>query len=394
MKPVPLVILIVLLDWAGLGMVYPMFSSMLFSAEGQLFDLNLTPSLKGLILGILLAAMPIAQFFSAPILGSYSDIKGRKPILIISLMIIILGYILSGIGASIKSITTLIISRVLVGIGAGNSAVVSATLSDLSSKELKTKYFGYYSMASGVGFTIGPLLGGELSMIDFSLPFWIAALANAISLLLMVFFKETKSLSVSEIKPSTMSGIRQCIEAFSYKHLRFIFLANFIYCFGWSYYYEFLPVIWIHDLGLNSHKIGLFFAYGALWFALGSGVIVQPMTRAIGNKAVIIVSFLLQATAIALSILFTSESAVWIYFPLINCLSSLCFPSLMALVSDRVEANIQGEILGIHTSIQSAAFAISPLAAGTLLGSYLYMPILIGAITMFGAAILILPVKK
>src|ERR1700722_107973 len=162
-----LVLLVAFIDWIGLGLVYPMFSSMLFYGACPSLLPNASASYRGFILRILLAGMPIGQLFSAPVLGALSDFRGRKKVITYSLLIGVLGYLAAFVGVIYSWIGVIIIARLVVGFSAGNAAVVSAAIVDLSTTKDKVKNFGLFSMACGVGFTIGPFLGGQLSGMNF-----------------------------------------------------------------------------------------------------------------------------------------------------------------------------------------------------------------------------------
>ncbi|MEN9654051.1 MAG: hypothetical protein RL235_163, partial [Chlamydiota bacterium] len=204
-----LVLLVVFLDWTGIGLVYPIFSAMLFHPDCPILHESTSHALRGWYLGVLLASMSIAQFFSSPILGSLSDQKGRKPIFIITLLLTAVGYLLSAGAIWGESLGYLILSRVVVGLAAGNASVVSATIADLSSHENKTKNFGLFSMACGVGFTLGPFLGGELSQFGFAVPFICSAIATLTNTLLMLYyFKETHIPDPQTIARGYLDGFK------------------------------------------------------------------------------------------------------------------------------------------------------------------------------------------
>lgn len=381
-----LVLLVVFLDWVGIGLVYPMFSSMLFGSDYFLLDVS--DSTRGWYLGILLSAMPIAQFFSSPILGGLSDQTGRRPVFLFTLVLAALGYFLCMVGVWIKSILLLIGARAIVGIAAGNAGVVNATIVDLSSPATKAKHFGLYSMAYGVGFTIGPFLGGKLSETSFATPFFVAILAILGNLSLIFFllpetYKKRKHTSISMYK-----GIRNLKKAFRIPGLRILFLTVLIYCLGWSFFYEFLPVTWIADYHFDSTKIGFFYAYGAGVYALSSGVLIRPIVNRYRHSSVLFYSLLTLGSATLILLIRPPVFWVWIYLPVLNFLVALLFPTSSALVSDWGEEENQGEILGMLQSIKSAAFALSPLAAGFLLGISSHMPMLFGGISILLASLI------
>lgn len=158
-----ILLLVAFIDYMGIGLVYPMFSSMLFHRDIDLLSPETSDTVRGFWLGILLAMMAVAQFFSSPIIGTMSDQKGRKPLLKIALTVGVLGYLISMIGVWVESLVFLLLSRLVLGISAGSAAVVGASLADLSQPEEKAKNFGLLNMACGIGFSVGPFFGGVLS---------------------------------------------------------------------------------------------------------------------------------------------------------------------------------------------------------------------------------------
>lgn len=393
-----LVLLVAFLDWMGISLVYPMFSSMLFCPECPIVPVETSMAMRGFYLGFLLAAMSIAQFFSGPILGAMSDQTGRRPLLIGSLFLGVLGYLMCAVSVSFGSLALLFAARVLVGIAAGNAAIVGAVIADLSDEKSKAKNFGLYSMACGVGFTSGSFVGGELSMLGREIPFLFAACALFANLLLIsLFFKETAPLKVvtSSFVLKWNTGLKNVKKALGLANLRVLFFVILFFCFGWSFFYEFIPVSWIADYQFNAHQIGLFYSYGAAVYALSAGVLIRPIVTRFSDKKTV------QASLVSLGVLFLIllffhpvKSLIWVYLPLANFLMALLFPTSTAMVSNYVGKEAQGEILGILQSVQSLAFAISPLAAGTLLGNYPHMPFFVGSISMLFAALLLYKAER
>ncbi len=384
-----LVLFIAFMDVMGIGLVYPMFSSMLFSPEADLLAPEISNAARSWYLGMLLAAMPIAQFFSATVLGALSDQKGRKWVYLLSMMVGIVGYLISVAGVFAKSITLLVASRVMCGIAAGNEAVVGATIADLSTKETKAKNFGYFSLANGVGFMVGPFLGGMLSTFSYALPFVMAACATTANLgLVLLFFRETHQTRATA-KLCWDDGLRNLKKAFYIPGLRVLFLSAFFACFAWSFFYEFIPVTWIADYNLDPAGVGFFYAYGAGIFAIASAWLVRPFVSRFGHYGVLFYSLMLMAAVILLLLIGHSLTWVWVYMALVNFLVALYYPTYQATVSDFAGNDAQGEVMGIAMSIQAAAFGLSPLAAGSLLGNNPHMPLLMGGLSMALAGIVL-----
>ncbi len=387
-----LIALIGFIDLVGIGLVYPMFASMLFQQDCLMLPEGTSETVRGTCLGILLAAMPVTQFFSAPILGMLSDQKGRRKVLVPGLIIGCLGYMIAMAAVSMENIYLLLFSRVAVGISAGTAAVVGAALADISSHEEKAKNFGLFNMACGLGFTVGPFLGGVLSEKSFwiiegyALPFALAGTVILLNLLLIFLFFHESYVPKHKDKISLALGIRNIKKAFHIQGLQAVFLAVFLACVGWSFYWEFTPVTWISAYGFTTTMIGNFYAYGAAVYALSCGFLIRPIVNRFANQYVLCYGLFGCGLAIGMLLLHTNEMWLWLYLPLQQFTIALFWPTAAAFISNSVSEDMQGETLGVLHSVDALAFAISPLIAGPLLGISSSMPIIIGSSAMLLAA--------
>ncbi len=390
-----ILLLTIFLDWMSIGLVYPMFSSMIFHQEAHFFPLGTSDVVRGTWLGILLAAGPLAQFFSSPIVGTLSDQKGRKPLLKHTLLIIILGYFLSALGVWAESLPFLLLGRLIVGAGTGNAAAVYAAVADISKPEEKAKHFGLTSMSSGIGFTLGPFLGGTLSSWGFATPFLCALAFSLINLILLIFwFPETHHVR-RNVQLSLALGLKNLKKAFHVSTLRTLFLSFFFFCAGWSFYWEFIPATWLQEYHLTPSQVGNFYAYGAAFYALSSGLLIRPIVNRFPPLAIFFTALVLLALTI-FPLLFHSNVAIfWGYIPIQHFLAALVFPTGTTIISNSVKEDAQGEIMGILQSVDSFAFGLSPLLAGAFLGLSIHAPILIaGGFMLLAALVLVTNYRK
>ncbi len=350
--------------------------------------------MRGFWLGILLAAMPLSQFFSSPILGSLSDLKGRKPVLIITLILSLAGYFLSALGVRSNNLILLLLGRVVVGVAAGNAAVAGAVMADLSSEGEKSKNFGLINMASGIGFTVGPFLGGILSEKSwfsrggYDKPFIFAGLLTLLNLIfLYLLFKETYPVR-KKIKFSISFGLTNFKRALRLKEMRSLLICTFVFCFGWSFYWEFIPVTWIEDFGMSASQVGNFYAYSAAIYALSCGLLIRPVLNRFKPARILFFSLTLLGLYI---LLFPSSHPKWLwaYFPIQQYLTAFLFPTAATLISDWAENDIQGEAMGIYQSTEALAFGLSPLLSGAFVGLSHNLPIYVGGIAMLAAALIL-----
>lgn len=383
------------IDLVGVGLVYPMFSSMLYQPDSQFLPSDITDAMRGTYLGILLATMPLTQFFSAPMLGMLSDRYGRKKIIVPSLLMGCLGYLIAVYACSTNSLFFLILSRVAIGISAGTVAVVNASIADISDPEDKAKNFGILNMALGLGFTVGPLLGGVFSGFDlgfvqgFSVVFLGAALMTLVNLLMVVFFLEDQYVPSGSQKCSLLQGIANIKNAYLSRQMRFVYLALFFACVGWSFYWEFAPVTWIIQYNFDAVTIGYCYAYGAAFYALSCGFLIRPIVNRFSSRQVLFYALLGCSFTIGMLLVHTNTLWLWVYIPLQQYSIALFWPTAATFVSNSVNEEQQGEALGVFASVESLAFAVSPLLAGPLLGLSNMMPIVVGSGTVLFAALLL-----
>jgi len=153
----------VFIDLLGLGIVIPILPALIINPTANLLPFDTAFSQRTIIYGFLIASYPIMQFFGAPLLGTLADRFGRKKILSISLLGTWAGYVLFIIGILTQDIYLLFIGRSIDGFTGGNISIAQSAISDISTPENKSRNFGLVGMAFGLGFVIGPYIGGKLS---------------------------------------------------------------------------------------------------------------------------------------------------------------------------------------------------------------------------------------
>lgn len=379
----------VFLDLLGLGIVIPILPAVLLDPRAGLLPMNYTFSSRTLIYGFLIAAYPIAQFFGAPILGTLADAKGRKKLLLLSLAGTLIGYILFGMGIVEKNIYLLFIGRLLDGFTGGNISIAQSSIADISDETTKSRNFGLIGMAFGLGFIIGPYIGGKLSdpsivsWFTYSTPFWLSVALAFINIVLVIRnFPETL-VTKREVKVSMLTGFKNVQRAFTYKNLRTMFLVGFLLTIGFNFFTQFFQVFLIGKFQFNQSKIGDFFAYMGLWIAISQGMILRLLSKK--YKPVNILSISIILLAITFPVLLLPSKAIWLYLivPFIAVFQGLTQPNSTAIISNLTNSGKQGEILGINQSIMSLAQAIPPIIAGLVTSVNIDLPTIFAAAATF-----------
>ena len=375
----------VFLDLLGLGIVIPILPAVLLDPRSAVLPFSYDFSTRTLIYGFLIASYPLAQFFGAPILGTLADQKGRKKLLTVSLIGTLAGYVLFALGIIYNNIYLLFIGRILDGFTGGNISIAQSAIADISTEETKSRNFGLIGMAFGLGFIIGPYIGGKLSdpsivsWFTYATPFWLSVILTSINILLVLWnFPETLVTS-RKVKVSAFTGIRNIKKAFTYKDLRTMFLVGFLLTVGFNFFTQFFQVFLIGKFHFNQSKIGDFFAYMGLWIAVAQGMILRPLSKKFKPMGILSISIIL--LAITFPLLLIPDKAFWIYLiiPFIAIFQGLTQPNSTAIISNLAEKDKQGEILGINQSIMSLAQAIPPIIAGFITSISLNLPTIFAA---------------
>ncbi len=377
------IFLTVFIDLVGLGIIIPILAPIFVSPYSGFLPITTPFAERTLYLGFLIAMYPIAQFFGAPILGALSDRHGRKKLLIISLTGTLIGYLLFGIGILTKNIFVLFFSRIIDGFTGGNISIAMSSIADISDAQTKARNFGLIGMAFGLGFILGPFIGGSLadptiiSWFNAATPFWFASLLT-ISNILLVIRNFTETLEHHRHTPvSALTGFKNIAKALRMSHLRILFLVVFLFTFGFNFFTQFFQVFLVSKFSFTLSQIGNELAYIGIWIAFAQGIIIRPLSKIFSPSQIL--SFSLFALGITFPILLLPHTAYILFFilPFVAIFNGLSQPNTTAIISNAAGSESQGEILGINQSIQSAGQALPPIIAGIIVSINRNLPILI-----------------
>ena len=372
----------VFIDLLGFGILIPVFP--LLISPGSPF--RVTPEgwsfTQGLImLGWLQAIYPFCIFVAAPILGQMSDRHGRRPVLAASIFGTSVGYVLFAIGISTANIPLLFAARALDGITGGNLAVAQAAIGDVSTNENRAKNFGLLGAAFGLGFIIGPYLGGRLSSPDASFyglfdtpswfdattPFWFAAiiaLANGVSVL--VTFPETLKEKFHGGRIKMGRSISNVVAGFKSDRLRVILATGFLFNAGFTFFTTFFGVYLKNSFDFTSAKIGDYFALVGLFIAFSQAVVVARVAKKLADFKVLRFSLFGTAAMMLVYFLTPTSSSAYLYMviPFFTFFNGLTMANMSSLVSRSAEPGQQGQAMGIYSSVQSLAQVPASILVG------------------------------
>ncbi|MBO0951534.1 MFS transporter [Fibrella forsythiae] len=389
--PLTTIFFTVFLDVVGVGIATPTITPLLLRGDSELLAGTYSIDERTVLLGYLLASFSIAGFFSGPLLGALSDRYGRKPILLFSLLLTLSGYLIFALGIQQRSLPMLFLSRIVYGIGGGNIAIIQSAIADVSDTASRTKNFGLMGVAFGLGFIIGPTLGGELanpqmvSWFNFTTPFYAAALLAVLNIIMVLFtFRET--LTTPLLRPITpLTGFRNLAEAFTSRRLRILFAGVFFYTLGFSFYTQFFSVYLLKRFDFDQVHIGRYFGFVGLCIVVMQGLVVRRLSSIYTPQQILRVSVAGLAVALWCFLLPQQSWQIFLVAPLMSFFQGLTSPNATALVSVSAGTEGQGKLMGINQSVVSAAFATPPIIAGYIETVHLSLPLVMaGLMALFG----------
>lgn len=342
----------VVLDMLALGMIVPVLPKLVVEFEAG------DTARAAEIFGVFGTAWALMQFIFSPVLGGLSDRFGRRPVILLSNLGLGLDYMLM---AAAPSLAWLFVGRVISGITSASFSTAGAYIADVTPEEKRAGAFGLLGAAFGVGFVLGPAIGGLLGSIGPRLPFWVAAgfsLANA----LYGLFVLPESLPPERRAPfhwkrSNPLGALRLLRAHPY--VFGLAAANFL---GYVAH-EVLPSTFVLYTGYryawDERTVGLFMAAIGVCGMIVSGGLVQPIVNALGERRALLLGLLLGASGFAVYGLAPTSALLWIGVPL-QSLWGLSNPAAQGLMTRRMAANQQGQLQGANSSLRGVAGLLGP----------------------------------
>jgi DHA1 family tetracycline resistance protein-like MFS transporter len=363
-----------LLDMIGLGMLIPVIPSLFTDPTSSSFLLSAYGETERYVIaGLITALFGITQFLAAPILGELSDLYGRKRLLAIGVATLAIANLVFAFGIEVGSLLILLLSRVIAGIAGANYSVAQAAIADVTPPEERAKAFGLIGAAFGIGFILGPLLGGWLSGTSGNpaTPFIFAGMLGVLNVLLVSFIlPETRVRTGNEERPSLMKAFHNLSEAWNDTDVRPAYAAGFLAILGFAFFTSFIPVFLVERFGFSEATTGIYFAIVGVWIIFSQVVVVRFMTARYSERTILLWSLPILAGSIAVQGYVPHEAFLYAMMPVMAATFGLVSTAIPALVSKAVSAERQGAALGINGSLQALTQGIAPLASGIISGIF------------------------
>ncbi len=372
-----ILLLTVFVDLIGFGIILPILPFYALAYDATPVQITLLVSVHS---GM--------QIVSSPIWGRLSDRYGRKIILLFTLAGGGVAFVWFGFAGSLLS---LFLARALSGAMAGNIAVAQAYLADITETEERAGAMGRFGAAFGLGFVVGPMLGGMLigdqpELADFALPCLIAAAFSVAAIVLgLIMLREPqrrRSQDTGKIRPG------QLLAAVTANGIPPIIGLNFLVTLAFTALMALLPLWCQARLGWGPTEVSYAYAYIGLLVAALHGLLVGPLTRGFGEPRLLFLGAVSLSTGMLL-MPWIGDAVTFAAVTMLLCMgTSFCHPVLTAMISQRADGDHQGTVMGAANSIAAIGRISSPPLAG-LLFSHLgpNWPMLMGGIIIIPVAV-------
>jgi DHA1 family tetracycline resistance protein-like MFS transporter len=343
-RPLLVIFLTVLVNLIGFGIIIPLLP---FYAE--------TFGASPVAIGLLFASFSLSQLIASPVLGHWSDQWGRRPILIFSLLGTVISFIMLALA---HSLVMLFAARIVDGLSGGNITTARAYIGDVATEENRARAFGMLGAAFGLGFIIGPGLGGLFARISYTAPIWAAAAITVLAMLLAWFWLPETVHRTSAAATSPWRALR---EVGGRPGLRLLFTIDFLYWASFAVYQTTFALFGQRRFGFDATHIGYLLAAFGFLGVLVQAAMVGPVVRKIGERRTLTIGLLFAALGWGGSAL---THSFWVFVAMLvpGALGiGLTNPSLIALVSVAGGRHEQGRVQGAAGALESLGRTLGPV---------------------------------
>ena len=386
-SPLATILLVVFVDLIGFGMIIPILPLYAKSFQAEEWQI-----------GLLLGCYSFMQFLASPVLGYISDRIGRKPVLLVSLVGSAIGY---AVMANAHSLTMLFIARIIAGICGASVGTAAAYIADITPPETRSRRMGLIGAAFGVGFVLGPAIGGILSHFWTVGPFWFGAglaFLNAIAVLMFLSEPE-KHVKRSEIATPIAPD---AVDRTGVEGIAILIVTYFVAIAGFAIVTMIFPQVLDRRFNLTPTQISLVFVFLGLVGAFIQGGAIGRLAKRFGDYKLAGVGLLVMAVSMLLMPLAQNMGLFLLFTFGLAVGNSLAQPTLTAMASRLAATTAQGRVIGTVQSSGSLGRVVGPAVGGFMLGrdrsapvlAYGNTPFLVGGIVMGIAFLLSLTLRR
>jgi DHA1 family tetracycline resistance protein-like MFS transporter len=352
-SPLVFVFITVLIDCIGIGIIFPVAATIVTEVAHVSINEATTYS------GLMMTCYALMQFLFSPFLGGVSDRYGRRPVLLISLLGLGIDYLFLTFA---DTLTLLFIGRIIAGVCGASFTTAFACIADVSEPEKRAQNFGLIGAAFGLGFIIGPVLGGIFSEYGSRAPFVAAAILSLLNFIYGFFIlpETLKPENRRDFNIKRANPFGAFMQLKRSKHIRTLVLGMFmLYLAG-----QVMPAIWPFYTKFMYHwtdkQIGYSLGFVGVMISIVQGGLIKFSQQKFGTEKAIYIGLLMYFVGL---VLFAFANQPWMMyaFTFVYALGGIAPPSIQGIISGRVADNEQGELQGMVTALNSISTILSPL---------------------------------
>ena len=355
-SPLLIIFFTVFIDLVGFGILLPLLP---YYAE--------TYGASSLMVGLLSTSYSLMQFLFTPIWGRLSDRFGRRPLILLSLFGSCVGFLVFGLG---RSLPVLFIARMIAGVAGAIIPTTNAYIADVTTPENRAKGMGLVGAAFGLGFVLGPAIGGALSPYGYDKPALFASAMAGMNLIFAYFcLPESLTPDVQRRAQSRRMDLNNLLEVLRHPHIGLLLVMFFVVTFAFSNMEATFGLLNEHQYGLDARHTGYLFTFIGVLMSIMQGALVGRFVKRFGEKACVSMGTFSMIFGLALMPYAPGMPAYCAIVALLAFGTGLNSPSINALLSRYSAADEQGGIMGIAQSIGSLARILGPIWGGFTFGT-------------------------
>lgn len=359
-----------LLDVVGIGILIPVIPALFTDSNAPTFMLaGYSVGAQYFIAGLMTSLFGIMQFLAAPLLGDLSDTYGRKKLLTLGVGVLAVAQLIFAAGIALISLPLLFASRLVAGVAGANFSIVQASIADITAPQNRARNFGLIGAAFGLGFILGPLIGGYIVAItgNPALPFLFAGCLGVLNLVFItLMLPETHQVRTVASKFSLFKAFRNIKTAYLDVDTRPLYTVSFLQMLGFGIYTSFVAVFLTYRYNFTEADTGTYFAIVGICMVLSQLFVVRFAGARYSERTILRFALPLLAFMLLVQIAVFNVWLLYLLIPFTAMAVGLITTNLPALISKGVSAQRQGAALGINGSLIALSQGISPLlASGT-----------------------------
>lgn len=372
------------LDAIGIGIVFPIMPDLMLKVGA---DSTADGAFWG---GVLMASYAGMQFLCAPIIGGISDSFGRRPVLLLALVALCVDYVIMALASTYW---WLLIGRAMAGVAGGTYITATAYLSDISKPSERAANFGLIGAAFGIGFVIGPAIGGLVASIHITAPFWLAAALAGVNVLFGIFVlpESLRDENRRKLSRRDLNPFGSILDAFRLPGLGLPLILLFLFEFA-NMVYPVLWAFWTKEVfGWGTALIGMTLSAYGVGIAITQGGVMRFLIPRLGEFRTLIFSMVCATLALIVFGL-TASVVVMFCFLAVAALADMAPPTMTAIMANMVPEDRQGLLQGVIASLGSISAVLAPMVMTGLFQHFaaddapIYLP---GAPFLFSGLILL-----